>query len=151
HPSNALGDLDVGLSRHGVRVVISRALDVDDAGQHPVVDVEEAGPTIRAEMPPAVFRGIVNLRCTPGYLDGIAPVHCPADHRCAGAAPTIAAMAECVRQRLAFRFVSNSAAMAAAGDGHLSALLHRVAQRSAAAYESYRRLATHRQTRRRLA
>jgi hypothetical protein len=55
HPTNALGDLDVRASRNGLGIVIGCALDVDDARQHFLIDVKEAGAAIRAEMPPAVL------------------------------------------------------------------------------------------------
>src|SRR5262245_50270940 len=93
HPGNALGDLNVSPGRDGVRVVVGRALDVDDPGQHLVVGVEDAGAAIGAKMPPAIFGGRVNLRRALRYPDGIAPVHGPADHWGAGTAPTIRAMA----------------------------------------------------------
>src|SRR5882724_6070312 len=83
HPSDAFGDLNVNPGRDGVRVVIGRALDVDDPGYHFGIRVEEAGATIGTEMSPALFRGLVNLRRAPCHLDCVEPVHRPADHRCA--------------------------------------------------------------------
>ena len=44
HPADTLGELDLDPRRHRVRVVVSGALHVDDAGQHLGIGVEQAGP-----------------------------------------------------------------------------------------------------------
>src|SRR5262249_45862940 len=64
HPPDALGDLDVHARRDGIRVVVGRALDVDDSRQALGIGVEKPGAAIGTEMPAAVLRRPVDLRRT---------------------------------------------------------------------------------------
>ena len=116
HPSDPFGNLDVRTRRHGVGIVIGRALDIDDPRQHLCVHIEKSGAAIGAEMPPAMFRRCVDLGCALRHFDRGLRVHRPADHRRAGVAPAIRAMAQRVDDCLAFSLIADCAAMAAAGN-----------------------------------
>src|SRR5919106_1530696 len=119
HPSDPFGDLNVRSRRNGVRIVIGRALNINDPRQHFCIGVEESGATIGAEMSPAMFRGHVNLERAPRYFDCALRVHRPADHRRTGVPPTIRAMTQSVGKRLALSLIAECAAMAAASHHRL--------------------------------
>jgi hypothetical protein len=52
HPFDPFGDLNVRSRRNGVRIIIGRALNVDDPRQHFLIGIEESGATSGAEMSP---------------------------------------------------------------------------------------------------
>ena len=55
HPADALGHLNLSLRGGSARLVVRRALNVDDVRQDDRVRVEQAGPAVAAEVPPAVL------------------------------------------------------------------------------------------------
>lgn len=112
-----LGDTDVHRRRHGIGIVVSRALDVDDAGQHVGIDIEQAGAAMAAKVSPAVFRGIVDLGLAFGHLECALRIHRPADDGSAGVEPAIAAVTQRMHDRVALDLVTDCAAVTAAGDG----------------------------------
>lgn len=92
HPFDAFGDLNLRPWWDGVWIVIGRALDIDDPRQYFRVGVKDSGAAIWAEVPPAMFRGLVNFERALCHLNRVEPVHRPANHWCAGAASAVAAM-----------------------------------------------------------
>ena len=54
HPADAFGHLNMSLCGQDIRVVIGRALDVDDAGQDGGIGIEKSRAAIGAELPPAI-------------------------------------------------------------------------------------------------
>src|SRR5882672_5664654 len=85
-------------------------------GQHICVDVEQARAAIGAKMPPAMFRGFVDLGLPLGHLDRILCVHGPADHRRAGVTSAITAVTQRMNDEFALDLIADGAAVTAASD-----------------------------------
>jgi hypothetical protein len=107
------------LRRHGIRVVVGGALNVDDARQIRFVVVEQTRTAMTTEVPPTIGRGYIHFRLTLRHSQGLRGVHRPAHHWRAGVPPTIAAMAQRMGERCARHFVTNRAAMTTACNAHL--------------------------------
>src|SRR5882672_10722158 len=85
-------------------------------GQHICVDVEQARAAIGAKMPPAMFRGFVDLGLPLGHLDRILCVHGPADDRRAGVTSAITAVTQRMDDEFALDLIADGATMTAASD-----------------------------------
>ncbi len=55
HPADTFSHLDMRARRYQVRVIISAALNIDDARQHFGIDVKQPCATSGAEMPSSRF------------------------------------------------------------------------------------------------
>ena len=55
HPVQPLGGLDMHHCRHGIGVVVGRALNIDDPGQDVRIDVEQPRAAVGAELPAAML------------------------------------------------------------------------------------------------
>jgi hypothetical protein len=116
HPAYAFCDLDMHHGRHGIGIVVGRALDIDDAGQHSRIGVEQSRAAVGAKLPAAMFGRFLDLGRSLRHLERILGIHRPTDHRRAGVTPAIRAVTQRMTDRFAIDLIADRAAMTAAGD-----------------------------------